>query len=382
MPLPFVDPRVKSEDDGGDGGGFTAEMVLATGFFIASLSFKQDRSMNDTKAMILGCSGLTLTPDEIALYKAEQPWGFILFGRNIGDINQIKDLVTSMRDAVGRADAPVMIDQEGGRVQRIRPPILQSYPNAQALGEIYLRDPKQGLRAAWLMSRLHAFDLMKLGITVDCLPVLDVPVEGASNVIGNRAYGFDPALVAAMGQAAADGLKAGGMLPVMKHMPGHGRGLVDSHHDLPVVDVPLDELDAHDFVPFRALNKELMAMSAHLVFTAIDAERPATTSPIVINEIIRGRLGFDGLLISDDSSMNALKGTLGERAANIVAGGCDMVLHCNGVMDEMLQVVKEVPVLSGKTLERVRAVETGFLVADGGDEAALRDEFNAMLTVA
>ncbi|NTF31644.1 beta-N-acetylhexosaminidase [Rhizobium skierniewicense] len=338
--------------------------------------------MNDTKAMILGCSGLTLTPDEIALYKAEQPWGFILFGRNIGDINQIKDLVTSMRDAVGRADAPVMIDQEGGRVQRIRPPILQSYPNAQALGEIYLRDPKQGLRAAWLMSRLHAFDLMKLGITVDCLPVLDVPVEGASNVIGNRAYGFDPALVAAMGQAAADGLKAGGMLPVMKHMPGHGRGLVDSHHDLPVVDVPLDELDAHDFVPFRALNKELMAMSAHLVFTAIDAERPATTSPIVINEIIRGRLGFDGLLISDDSSMNALKGTLGERAANIVAGGCDMVLHCNGVMDEMLQVVKEVPVLSGKTLERVRAVETGFLVADGGDEAALRDEFNAMLTVA
>ncbi|XUY27967.1 beta-N-acetylhexosaminidase [Agrobacterium sp. rho-8.1] len=338
--------------------------------------------MTETKAMILGCSGLTLTQDEIALYRAEQPWGFILFGRNIGDIKQIQDLVTSMRDAVGRADAPVMIDQEGGRVQRIRSPILQSYPNAQALGDIYLRDQQQGLRAAWLMSRLHAFDLMKLGITVDCLPVLDVPVEGASNVIGNRAYGFDPALVAAMGQAAADGLKAGGMLPVMKHIPGHGRGLVDSHHELPVVDVRLDELDRHDFVPFCALSKELMAMSAHLVFTAIDAERPATTSPIVINEIIRGRLGFDGLLISDDSSMNALKGTLGERAANIIAGGCDMVLHCNGVMDEMLQVVKEVPVLSGKSLERVRAVETGFPVADGADETALRDEFNAMLPIA
>ncbi|MGV1869481.1 beta-N-acetylhexosaminidase [Agrobacterium rosae] len=338
--------------------------------------------MTESKAMILGCSGLTLTEDEIALYKAERPWGFILFGRNIGDAEQITDLVASMRDSVGRPDAPVLIDQEGGRVQRIRPPLLQSYPNAQALGEIYLRDKAQGLRAAWLMSRLHAFDLMKLGINVDCLPVLDVPVEGASNVIGNRAYGFDPALVSAMGQAAADGLKAGGMLPVMKHIPGHGRGLVDSHHELPVVDVPLAELEAHDFVPFCALNKELMAMSAHLVFTAIDAERPATTSSKVIDEIIRGVIGFDGLLISDDSSMNALEGTLGERAANIVAGGCDIVLHCNGVMSEMLQVVKEVPVLSGRALERAVAVEAGFPMADGGDETALRDEFNAMLTVA
>jgi len=332
--------------------------------------------------MILGCSGLTLTQEEIALYKAEQPWGFILFGRNIGDAQQITDLVASMREAVGRPDAPVLIDQEGGRVQRIRPPILQSYPNAQALGAIYLRDREQGLRAAWLMSRLHAFDLMRFGINVDCLPVLDVPVEGASNVIGNRAYGFDPKMVSEMGQAAADGLKAGGMLPVMKHIPGHGRGMVDSHHELPVVDVPLDDLDAHDFVPFRALNKELMGMSAHLVFNAIDPERPATTSRKVIEEIIRGRIGFDGLLMSDDSSMNALKGTLGERAANIVAGGCDIVLHCNGVMSEMLQVVKEVPPLTGRSLERAKAVEAGFPAADDADEASLRDEFNAMLAVA
>lgn len=338
--------------------------------------------MTESKAMILGCSGLTLTLEEIALYKAEQPWGFILFGRNIGDAQQITDLVASMREAVGRPDAPVLIDQEGGRVQRIRPPILQSYPNAQALGAIYLRDREQGLRAAWLMSRLHAFDLMRLGINVDCLPVLDVPVEGASNVIGNRAYGFDPKMVSEMGQAAADGLKAGGMLPVMKHIPGHGRGMVDSHHELPVVDVPLDDLDAHDFVPFRALNKELMGMSAHLVFNAIDPERPATTSRKVIDEIIRGRIGFDGLLMSDDSSMNALKGTLGERAANIVAGGCDIVLHCNGVMSEMLQVVKEVPPLTGRSLERAKAVEAGFPAADDADEASLRDEFNAMLAVA
>ncbi len=338
--------------------------------------------MTESKAMILGCSGLTLTQEEIALYKAEQPWGFILFGRNIGDAQQITDLVASMREAVGRPDAPVLIDQEGGRVQRIRPPILQSYPNAQTLGEIYLRDREQGLRAAWLMSRLHAFDLMRFGINVDCLPVLDVPVEGASNVIGNRAYGFDPKMVSEMGQAAADGLKAGGMLPVMKHIPGHGRGMVDSHHELPVVDVPLDDLDEHDFVPFRALNKELMGMSAHLVFNAIDPERPATTSRKVIEEIIRGRIGFDGLLMSDDSSMNALKGTLGERAANIVAGGCDIVLHCNGVMSEMLQVVKEVPPLTGRSLERAKAVEAGFPAADDADEASLRDEFNAMLAVA
>ena len=338
--------------------------------------------MTESKAMILGCSGLTLTQEEIALYKAEQPWGFILFGRNIGDAQQITDLVASMREAVGRPDAPVLIDQEGGRVQRIRPPILQSYPNAQALGAIYLRDREQGLRAAWLMSRLHAFDLMRFGINVDCLPVLDVPVEGASNVIGNRAYGFDPKMVSEMGQAAADGLKAGGMLPVMKHIPGHGRGMVDSHHELPVVDVPLDDLDAHDFVPFRTLNKELMGMSAHLVFNAIDPERPATTSRKVIDEIIRGRIGFDGLLMSDDSSMNALKGTLGERAANIVAGGCDIVLHCNGVMSEMLQVVKEVPPLTGRSLERAKAVEAGFPAADDADEASLRDEFNAMLAVA
>jgi beta-N-acetylhexosaminidase len=338
--------------------------------------------MSESKAMILGCNGLTLTPDEIALYKAERPWGFILFGRNIGEAQQISDLVASMRDAVGRPDAPVLIDQEGGRVQRIRPPILQSYPSAQVLGEIYLVNREKGLRAAWLMSRLHAFDLTRFGISVDCLPVLDVPVEGASNVIGNRAYGFDPQMVAAMGQAAADGLKAGGMLPVMKHMPGHGRGMADSHHELPIVHVPLNELDAHDFIPFRALKDELMGMSAHLVFEAVDAERPATTSRKVIDEIIRGRIGFDGLLISDDSSMNALKGTLGQRAANIVAGGCDIVLHCNGVMSEMLEVVAEVPVLAGRSLERARAVEAGFPAADHSDEAELRAEFNAMWAVA
>ena len=330
--------------------------------------------MTDAKAMILGCGGLTLSADEIALYRGEQPWGFILFGRNIGEAAQIADLVAQMRDCVGR-DAPVFIDQEGGRVQRIRPPLADKYPSAQVLGDIYRQDWEQGLRAAWLMSRLHAFDLLKFGINVDCLPVLDVPVEGSSNVIGDRAYGADPFIVTEMGRAACAGLKSGGVLPVMKHMPGHGRGMADSHLELPVVRASRAELEAHDFAPFIGLKDELMAMTCHIVYTALDPERPATTSPVVIEEIIRGHIGFDGLLISDDSSMNALKGTLGERAAAIAANGCDIVLHCNGVMDEMKQVVAEARPLAGRTLERAKAVEAALGKADGADEMALRAEF-------
>lgn len=338
--------------------------------------------MTESKAMILGSSGPQLTQDEILLYRDERPWGFILFARNCVEPAQITDLVAAMRDAVGRPDAPVLIDQEGGRVQRIRPPMIERYPSAAALGALYKNDREMGLRAAWLMSRLHAFDLMKLGINVDCLPVLDVPVEGASNVIGDRAYGFDPKTVSEMGQAAADGLKAGGMLPVMKHIPGHGRGLADSHHELPVVSASRAELEAHDFLPFVALKNELMAMSAHIVFTAIDTEEPATISRKVIEDVIRGHIGFDGLLMSDDSSMNALKGTIGERAARIVGGGCDIVLHCNGLMDEMRAVVTEAIPLGGEALRRAKAVEQGFPVADVAQEDTLRDEFHGLIGVA
>ncbi|TCL67279.1 beta-N-acetylhexosaminidase [Rhizobium sp. BK251] len=331
--------------------------------------------------MILGCSGPILTPEERAFYQGEQPWGFILFGRNISEPAQIFDLVAALRDSVGR-DVPVLIDQEGGRVQRIRSPILSPYPSGQALGDLYRRDRDMGLRAAWLMSRLHAFDLLKFGINVDCLPVLDVPVEGSSNVIGNRAYGGDPVTVTEMGRAAVEGLKAGGVLPVMKHMPGHGRGFADSHHELPVVGASLAELEAHDFPPFVALKDELMAMTCHVVFTAIDSQNPATTSRKVIDDIIRGYIGFNGLLLSDDTSMNALSGTIGERAANIVAAGCDIVLHCNGVMDEMKQVVRNVPALSGLSLARARAVEAAFGRGDGAEEAAIRAEFDALFAVA
>ena len=336
--------------------------------------------MSESKAVILGVGGLQLTAEERALYRDVQPWGFILFGRNIGEASQIADLVASLRDTVhGDRHAPVLIDQEGGRVQRIREPICPRYPSGADLGAIYRQDREKGLRAAWLMSRLHAFDLLKLGIDVDCLPVLDVPVEGASDVIGSRAYGKNPAIVTEMGRAAAEGLKAGGVLPVMKHMPGHGRGMADSHHELPVVTTPRAELEAHDFAPFKALKDELMAMSAHVVYTDIDPDAPATTSRKVIDEIIRDYIGFDGLLMSDDSSMNALKGTLGERAAAIANNGCDIVLHCNGLMAEMLQVVDAARPLEGKARERARRVEAAFGKVDTSEEAAIRSEFSALL---
>jgi beta-N-acetylhexosaminidase len=335
--------------------------------------------MSESKAVILGVGGLELTAEEKAFYRGEQPWGFILFARNIGEPQQIADLVASLRDTVGGRNAPVLIDQEGGRVQRIREPICPRYPSGADLGAIYREDAAKGRRAAWLMSRLHAFDLLKFGINVDCLPVLDVPVEGASDVIGSRAYGKQPGIVTEMGRAAADGLKAGGVLPVMKHIPGHGRGFADSHHELPVVETPLSELMAHDFPPFKALAGELMAMTAHVVYTAIDPSSPATTSSKVINEIIRGEIGFDGLLMSDDSSMNALAGTLGERARAIANNGCDIVLHCNGKMDEMSQVVAEAKLLAGRALERARRVEAAFGSVDKSEEAAVRAEFNSLL---
>ncbi|MCM2399760.1 beta-N-acetylhexosaminidase [Rhizobium sp. S153] len=334
------------------------------------------------KAMILGCSGLSLTADEKSLYRDEQPWGFIVFARNLSEPAQIVDLVAEMRDTVGGRNAPVLIDQEGGRVQRIREPIAPRYPSGAVLGELYRRDKALGLRAAWLMSRLHAFDLLKLGINVDCLPVLDVPVEGASNVIGDRAYGTDPVTVGEMGEAAAAGLKAGGVLPVMKHVPGHGRGMADSHHELPVVTTSHEDLSAHDFPPFRRLRNELMAMSAHVVYSAIDPDHPASTSKVVIDQIIRGEIGFDGLLMSDDVSMNALKGTIAERAAAIVAGGCDVVLHCNGVMEEMRAVVATAPVLSGKAKARADAVERAFGQVDLYAEADIRNEFDGLRATA
>ncbi|HTV67026.1 MAG TPA: beta-N-acetylhexosaminidase [Rhizobiaceae bacterium] len=331
--------------------------------------------MSESKAMILGCAGKELTQDEIRFYGDERPWGFILFARNIGEPQQISDLTAAMRDSVGRPDAPVFIDQEGGRVQRIKPPITQNYPSGQHIGAIYRDDKKAGVRAAWLMARLHAFDLRRFGITADCLPVLDVPVEGANDVIGTRAYGKDPKTVTELGRAAAEGLMSGGVLPVMKHIPGHGRAFADTHLELPIVDTPLAELRAHDFAPFKALNHLPVAMTAHVVFSAIDPKNPATTSAKVIKEIVRGEIGFDGLLVSDDTSMKALSGDFAEKAEAILAAGCDLVLHCNGVMEEMRGIVSKTGPLKGRALERANQALKTIHHGDAEIETAVRAEF-------
>lgn len=331
--------------------------------------------MTESKSMILGCAGKTLTDDEIRLYRDERPWGFILFARNIGEPKQIKDLVSALRETVRRPDAPVFIDQEGGRVQRLRPPLAPNYPAGAALGALYKQDREAGLRAAWLLARLHAFDLLRFGITADCLPVLDVPIEGASDVIGSRAYGKEPNSVIELGRAVAEGLLSGGMLPVMKHVPGHGRAFSDTHFELPTVDTPLEELRSHDFAPFKALNHLPAAMTAHVVYSAIDPEHPATTSIKVVEEVIRGEIGFDGLLMSDDTSMKALSGDFPSKAKAILAAGCDLVLHCNGVMEEMAGIASKTTVLAGKSLERAERALAHIKSGDAKDETEIRAEF-------
>lgn len=336
--------------------------------------------MTESKAMILGCAGTRLTADEEAFLAAERPWGLILFARNIGEAGEIADLTARFRQIVGRDDAPVFIDQEGGRVQRIRAPIAPDYPSGALLGALYRKDREAGLRTAWLMSRLHAADLRPLGITADCLPVLDVPARGAHDVIGDRAYGHDAATVAEMGQAAAEGLLEGGVLPVIKHIPGHGRALVDSHKALPVVDAGAEALARVDFVPFGALSHMPMAMTAHVVYTALDPDNPATTSARVIDEVIRGRIGFDGLLMTDDLSMHALSGDFATRARASLSAGCDVVLHCNGVMDEMRAVAEATPPLSGRALERADRATALLAAPEGIAEAgSLRDEFERLM---
>lgn len=335
--------------------------------------------MSESKSMILGLAGPDLTGGEEAFFRAERPWGFILFGRNVVSSDQLRRLTDSLRKVLDDEDVPILIDQEGGRVQRLRPPLAPHYPPAIRVGQLFDGDETAGRRAAWLLGRLHALDLSDHGINVDCVPVLDVPAEGAHEVIGQRAYHRDPEIVALLAAETVEGLMAGGVLPVMKHMPGHGRANADTHFDLPVVDTPLDTLAEVDFLPFRRLNTLPMGMSAHVVFSAIDATAPATQSFKVIVEIIRGLIGFDGLLMTDDLSMNALKGDLGERAAAALAAGCDIALHCNGDIDEMKLVAHAAVALEGKALERAENARSAFRPARPCDAAALRQEFEDLV---
>jgi len=332
-------------------------------------------------AFITGIEGLSLSGNERAFLRDADPWGFILFRRNVGTPAQVRDLVAALRESVGR-NAPVLVDQEGGRVQRLAPPHWPSYPPGAFYGAIYDRDRAEGLAAAKLGARLIASDLSALGIDVDCLPLADVPVSEADPVIGNRAYGTTPAKVAAIGAAVAQGLIEGGVLPVLKHIPGHGRATADSHHRLPVVEVDRATLESSDFAAFRPLAKLPLGMTAHVVFSAIDPVAPATTSGTMVREVIRQHIGFDGLLMSDDVSMNALSGTLAERSRAARRAGCDVVLHCNGKLDEMQAVAGESPPLAGDAARRADAALAARRKPTEFDVAAAREEFAALMASA
>lgn len=300
-------------------------------------------------AFISGCASLTLSDEEKRFFAESCPWGLILFRRNIQDREQVSALIREFREIVGRSDAPVLIDQEGGRVQRLGPPNWPDFPAAERL--TMTSDTET---AVALGARLIANELAPLGINVDCLPVADLRFPGAHDVIGDRAYGSDPAVVAKLARAAAEGLLEGGVLPVVKHIPGHGRAMADSHLELPRVSAPRAELERMDFEPFRQLSDLPLAMTAHVIYEAIDPALPATISPSVIGEVIRGHIGFDGCLMTDDVSMKALSGDIGVNTKAAFAAGCDLALHCNGNLDEMRAVAANSPLLQGKAAGRAK----------------------------
>lgn len=303
------------------------------------------------RAVILGCGGPALTAAERDFFAEADPWGFILFARNVEDPPQLRRLTSALRESVGR-DAPVLVDQEGGRVARLRGPAWREW--VPALEECARQgEAASRARAMYLRYRLIAHELAAVGIDVDCAPVLDLVGADTHAIIRNRCYGTDPREVAAVGRAVAEGLLAGGVLPVLKHMPGQGRAALDSHLDLPSVGADLAALDA-DFAPFRMLSDLPMAMTAHVVYDGIDRRRPATQSAAAVR-LIREEIGFDGLLITDDLSMKALKGSYARRVERALAAGCDVVLHCNGKRREMAAVVAAAPRLAGKAAARAEA---------------------------
>jgi beta-N-acetylhexosaminidase len=328
---------------------------------------------------VYGCAGTTLSAAERDFFREVKPWGFILFARNINDASQVKALVEQLRETVADRSAPILIDQEGGRVARLRPPHWRERPPAARFGALYADNPEAARETTYLNARLIAHDLASLGINVDCLPVLDVPVAGADAIIGDRAFAADPATIIALGRAQIEGLMDGGVLPVMKHIPGHGRAGADSHLALPRVAATAEELSASDFVTFRSLDQCPIAMTAHVVYESIDPQRPATTSPKVIRDVIRGEIGFDGLLMSDDLSMKALDGPLSVRAKAALFAGCDLVLHCNGDMDEMRDVASEVKELEGQALKRSEQALAHLSVPGPFDPAAAEARLASLL---
>jgi beta-N-acetylhexosaminidase len=330
------------------------------------------------RAFITDLSGASLTAEERAFLRDTQPWGIIVFQRNVESPPQVRALVTEFRDAVGR-HAPVLVDQEGGRVQRLGPPHWPAYPPGGAYGRLYDRDQAAGLAAARLGAQLIAADLHALGVDVDCLPLADVPAAGADPVISDRAYGETPEKVAALARAVAEGLLLGGVLPVLKHLPGHGRATADSHRQLPVVRTDRATLERTDFAAFRPLADLPLGMTAHVVFAAIDAVAPVTTSATMIREVIRGSIGFAGLLMSDDISMGALSGSPAARSHAALAAGCDIVLHCNASLADRQAVAGAVPPLQGDAARRAAAALAARRAPAAIDVAAARERFGRML---
>ena len=337
-------------------------------------------------AAIFGCLGTSLSKDEKSFFKDANPTGFILFARNCDTPDQIRTLVDELRTCIGDETAPVLIDQEGGRVARLRPPHWREAPSAATLTSIAKNDPDKAYRAVYLNARLIADELCDLGIDVDCAPVLDVPLPEADPIIGDRAYGTAPELIAKLGEAVCLGFFDTGVRPVIKHIPGHGRALVDSHKALPVVDADLQTLDAVDFPPFSTISKKswgdrLWAMTAHVVYEALDKTAPATQSKHVIQDVIRDRLGFSGVLISDDLSMKALEGSFAQRAERSLAAGCDLALHCNGEMEEMVAVANGCGYLSGESAERLSKSQPE-KIRDGFSKERALQELDGLLELA
>lgn len=309
------------------------------------------------KPVIFGLAGTEILAEERALFRACDPAGYILFKRNIESPHQLRALTCELRALSGRDWLPILIDQEGGRVARMQPPTWPAFPPAgEPFGRLYARAPMTAIEAARANAEAIALMLSEVGITVNCLPLLDVRQPGADAIIGDRSFGSDPLMVAALGRAVLDGMAAGGVIGVVKHMPGHGRAVVDSHVALPIVDSSAEELEA-DIAPFAKLSDAAMGMTAHIVYTIWDKHRPATLSPVVIDEVIRGKIGFGGLLMSDDIDMKALSGSAGEKAEAVIAAGCDLVLHCGARMDEMAQIADRLASISDASrlrLDRAR----------------------------
>lgn len=333
------------------------------------------------QAAIYGLQGLSLTDLERGFFHDADPAGFILFRRNCEKPEQLLRLTDSLRALSGRDDLPILIDQEGGRVSRMRPPEWPAFPAAEKFANLYRAAPSSAIEAVRANARALALMLRSAGINVNALPLLDVRQEGATDIIGDRALGSEPMQVAALGRAVLDGMASAGVVGIIKHMPGHGRALVDSHKELPVVSASADELEI-DLEPFERLASAPMGMTAHVVYTAWDPDRPASLSPIVIRDIIRERIGFDGWLMSDDLGMEALRGDFGTRAAGVLAAGCDVALHCSGKMDEMTDVAAAVPAMSAEGHDRLARAMAGTRIdldrVDFAEEIAKRDQLLAL----